>query len=228
MPADVNYQDITPPKSDSRRALEEHILNAAEAVFAERGFGGASMQGIADQAGLPKANLHYYFTNKETLYRRVLKRIFVIWIDAAGAFDAADDPQLALAAYVKTKLEISRQHPAGSKVWAKEIMAGAPVIQDYLETTLVDWTCAREAAIQAWIDQGLIAPIAPKQLLYLIWATTQHYADFDHQIRALNGGQSLNDAAWQKIIRDVTALVLRSVGLTPVGDLSSKPEAQHR
>lgn len=173
------------------------------------------MQGIADKAQLPKANLHYYFVNKETLYRSVLKRIFVIWIEAAGAFQASDDPTCALSTYVKAKLEISRQHPAGSKVWANEIMAGAPVIQDYLETTLVDWTSAREAAIQAWIDQGLIAATAPKQLLYLIWATTQHYADFDHQITTLNGGDALNEAAWSEIIRNVTALVLRSVGLEP-------------
>lgn len=203
------------PRQQTRQALEQHILDAAETIFAERGFKGASMQAIADLAKLPKANLHYYFASKKNLYRSVLERIFAIWLEAAGAFEASDDPASALTSYVAGKMTISREHPAGSKVWAKEIMAGAPVIQDYLETTLVDWTSAREAAIQAWIEQGLISPIEPKHLLYLIWATTQHYADFQHQVETLNGGECLSDQAWNDITRNVTALVLRSVGLEP-------------
>ncbi|MFD2441912.1 TetR family transcriptional regulator C-terminal domain-containing protein, partial [Paracoccus kondratievae] len=138
----------------NRRATEEAILNAAETVFAEAGFGGATMQLIADLAGLPKANLHYYFASKEELYRRVVERIFQIWLEAAQAMDDAPGPAEGIGAYIDAKMEISRRYPNGSKVWASEVMHGAPVIQDYLETTLRDWTAGRAAVIQGWIDAG--------------------------------------------------------------------------
>lgn len=201
-------------KSGTRRAATRRILDAAEEVFAEHGFGGASMQQIADRAGLPKANLHYYFSTKEALYRQVVERILAIWLEAAGAFDDGDDPATALAAYIDAKMEVSREHPAGSKVWAAEILHGAPVAQQYLETTLKAWMAAREAAIQRWIDQGLMRPVAPRHLMYMIWAATQHYADFAHQIDTLNGGAPLSPEQWAAAKRDVAAMVLGGVGLT--------------
>ncbi len=202
-------------KTENRLEIERLIIDAAEAAFAEAGFRGASMQQIADLAGLPKANLHYYFATKEALYRRVVERIFRIWLEAAEAFDESDDPGEALTAYIDAKMDISRRHPAGSKVWAAEIMHGAPIVQDYLETALREWTASRERAIQRWIDERKIAPIAPKHLLYMIWATTQHYADFRHQIETLNGGAPLTDAQWAAAKRDVAAMILRGVGLAP-------------
>lgn len=130
-----------------RRENERVILSAAKSVFAEAGFGGATMQLIADVAGLPKANLHYYFTTKEELYRRVVQDIFEIWLRAADSFDNAPDPATGIGAYIDAKMEISRRHPKGSKVWASEVMHGAPIIQDYLENTLREWTDGRIAAI---------------------------------------------------------------------------------
>jgi len=180
-------------RQDRRRESEKLILQAAEKVFAEAGFGGATMQLIADMAGLPKANLHYYFPTKESLYRQVVQNIFQDWLKAADIFDAAPGPVEGLGAYIDAKMEISRRHPAGSKVWASEVMHRAPVIQDYLETTLVDWTEGRMAIINRWIDEGKMAPVDPRHLLYMLWATTQHYADFGHQIETLNGGEPLSD-----------------------------------
>jgi AcrR family transcriptional regulator len=130
------------------------ILEAAEKVFAEAGFGGATMQLIADMAGLPKANLHYYFATKEDLYRRVVQRHFRNLAAGGGSLDNAPGPVEGIGAYIEAKMEISRTHPHGSKVWASEVMHGAPVIQDYLETTLRDWTEGRIAVIQRWIDEG--------------------------------------------------------------------------
>lgn len=202
-------------KTENRREIERLIIDAAEKAFAEAGFKGASMQQIADRAHLPKANLHYYFATKEALYRRVVERIFRVWLEAAESFDDSDDPAAALTAYINAKMDISRTYPEGSKVWAAEVMHGAPIVQDYLETELRAWTAGRERVIQRWIDDGKITPIAPKHLLYLIWATTQHYADFRHQIETLNGGAPLDDAAWAEAKRDVTAMILRAAGLTP-------------
>jgi TetR/AcrR family transcriptional regulator len=198
-------------RTDIRRENERLILDAAERVFAEAGFGGATMQLIADMAGLPKANLHYYFPTKESLYRRVVQNIFEIWLDAASSFDDAAGPVEGIGAYVQAKMDISRRHPHGSKVWAAEVMHGAPVIQDYLETTLRDWTNGRISVIQRWIDQGQMAPINPRHLLYMLWATTQHYADFGHQIETLNAGP-LSDADWQKATDSVKTMILRGIG----------------
>lgn len=206
-------QDNRPSKrEENRRENERVILTAAETVFAEAGYGGATMQLIADVAGLPKANLHYYFTTKEELYRRVVQDIFEIWLRAADSFDNAPDPATGIGAYIDAKMEISRSHPNGSKVWASEVMHGAPIIQDYLENTLREWTNGRIAAIQGWIDAGQMAPINPRHLLYMLWATTQHYADFGHQVETLNGGKPLSENDWQIAKDNIKTIILRGIG----------------
>ena len=195
-----------------RQQNETLILQAAEKVFAEAGFGGATMQLIADMAGLPKANLHYYFPTKEALYRQVVQNIFEIWLQAAGSMDRAPGPVEGIGAYIDAKMEISRRRPDGSKVWASEVMHGAPVIQDYLETTLRDWTTGRATLIQRWIDEGKMAAVDPEHLLYMLWATTQHYADFGHQIETLNGGKPLTEAQWRAAKDSVKTMILRGIG----------------
>jgi len=198
-------------RNEIRQHNETLILQAAEKVFAEAGFGGATMQLIADLAGLPKANLHYYFASKEDLYRQVVQNIFDIWLHAAESMDQASGPIEGIGAYIDAKMEISRRHADGSKVWASEVMHGAPVIQDYLETTLRDWTTGRVGLIQRWIDEGKMAPVNPEHLLYMLWATTQHYADFDHQITALNGSAPLDDAAFTTAKTQLITTLLRGV-----------------
>ena len=203
------------PRSEAREDTERRILDAAERVFAERGFGGATMQAIAEASDLPKANLHYYFTTKETLYRRVVERIFTIWLEAAESFETSASPKAALRRYITRKMDLSRSHRFGSKVWANEVMQGAPIIQDHLETTLRDWTDTRIALIECWIDSGAIRPIEPRWLLYMIWATTQHYADFAHQVETLNLGRPLSDAQWHDATETVCTVILRGIGLAP-------------
>lgn len=200
-------------RTDIRREREALILQAAEKVFAEAGFGGATMQLIADMAGLPKANLHYYFATKEDLYRQVVRNIFEIWLHAADSMDEAAGPAEGIGAYIDAKMEISRRHPHGSKVWASEVMHGAPVIQDYLETTLRDWTDGRARVIQRWIDEGRMARVDPRHLLYMLWAATQHYADFGHQIETLNGGKPLSDRQWKEAKDSVKTIILRGIGV---------------
>lgn len=195
-----------------RRENERVILAAAEKVFAEAGYGGATMQLIADMAGLPKANLHYYFATKEELYRKVVQQIFEIWLHAADCFDNAPGPVEGIGAYIEAKMDISRRHPFGSKVWASEVMHGAPVIQDYLETTLRDWTDGRAAVIRRWIAEGKMDPVDPDHLLYMLWATTQHYADFGHQIETLNGGRPLSDRQWRAAKDSVKGIILAGIG----------------
>ncbi|SHL43951.1 transcriptional regulator, TetR family [Roseovarius marisflavi] len=212
----ASYRPLS--RKDIRRENEKLILEAAEKVFAEAGFGGATMQLIADMAGLPKANLHYYFPTKESLYRQVVQAIFLDWLKAADIFDAAPGPVEGLGAYIDAKMEISRRHPAGSKVWASEVMHRAPVIQDYLETTLMEWTEGRMDVIRRWIAEGKMDPVDPRHLLYMLWATTQHYADFGHQIETLNGGRPMSDAQWVAAKESVKSIILKGIGARPSPD----------
>ena len=108
-------QTRPPRRMEIRQANEALILQAAEKVFAEAGFGGATMQLIADIAGLPKANLHYYFATKEDLYRRVVQNIFEIWLHAAEAMDDAPGPVEGIGRYIDAKMEISRLIPTGPR-----------------------------------------------------------------------------------------------------------------
>ena len=199
-------------KAHIRESNEAHLLACAEAVFAERGLDGASTAMIAERAGLPKANLHYYFPTKLALYRRVLDDLFEDWHRAAGSFEADDDPVEAIGAYVRAKMALSRRRPLGSKVWANEIIHGAEHMQDILTERVKPWFDTRVKVIDSWIARGLLAPIDAHALMYLIWATTQHYADFDAQIRALSGRRTFTQKAFDEKTEQVVQLVIRACG----------------
>ncbi|VWC51026.1 TetR/AcrR family transcriptional regulator [Burkholderia lata] len=199
-------------KAHIRESNEAHLLACAEAVFAERGLDGASTAMIAERAGLPKANLHYYFPTKLALYRRVLDDLFEDWHRAAGTFEADDDPVVAIGGYVRAKMALSRRRPLGSKVWANEIIHGAEHMQDILSERVKPWFDTRVKVIDGWIARGLLAQIDAHALMYLIWATTQHYADFDAQIRALSGKRTFTQKAFDEKTEQVVQLVIRACG----------------
>jgi len=197
-------------KPSIREENERAILAAAEAAFAEQGFGGATMAGIAARAGVPKPNVHYYFPTKERLYRAVVERVLIAWLEAASSFDTSDDPAEALTSYIGAKMDLARAMPLGTRIWTSEIMRGAPVIQDFLDTTLTQWVRSRERAVKKWIAAGKLRPIEPKFLFYMIWATTQQYANAAHEIATLEEGP-LDDQAFERAKRQVTETILSGV-----------------
>jgi len=199
------------PRPTIREENEQALLAAAERVFAEQGFAGATTAAIAREAGVPKANLHYYFATKEQLYRAVVERVLNAWLAAASSFDASDDPLEALAAYIGAKMDLAREMPLSSRIWSAEIMRGAPIIQDFLDTTLTEWVASRGAVVERWIAAGKIKPIDPKFLLYMIWATTQQYANASHEMATLNGGRPLDDAAFERAKRQVIDTIISGV-----------------
>jgi len=214
--AEATKNDVAPApmrrrKAHIRETNEAHLLACAEAVFAERGLEGASTAMIAERAGLPKANLHYYFPTKLALYRRVLEDLFEDWHRAADTFESSDDPVEAIGGYVRTKMELSRRRPLGSKVWASEIIHGAVHMQDILNERVKPWLETRVIVIDGWIARGLLAPVDAQTLMFMIWATTQHYADFARQIEVLNDGQPLSDEQFADATRQVVATILRGV-----------------
>ena len=196
-----------------REINERNILEAAEQVFANYGFKGATTEQISKKAGLPKANIHYYFNTKAMLYRAVLERILAEWMVAAQAFDIYTEPSVALSHYVESKMEFSRKRPHASKVWANEVLHGASVVSEFLETTLKGWLEDRINVVNGWINDGKMREIDPKTLFYMIWSMTQHYADFERQLEILNHGEPYTDEEYQQKTQEVVQLVLSSVGL---------------
>jgi TetR/AcrR family transcriptional regulator len=196
-----------------REETRAQIQRAAERVFADYGFVGASFSRIAAEAGLPKSNIVYYYQTKEKLYRNVVENIFNVWREAADVLSPERDPINALGDYIETKLDLARTRPYGSKVWANEVIQRAPVVQDYLENELRQWTDDRIAVIEYWIAQKQIRPVSARHLLYAIWATTQHYADFKHQIRTLNDDLELTNQQWEETKHSLREILLEGVKL---------------
>ncbi len=200
----------------TRKVHSKAIIAAAEEVFALKGFKGATTQAIADLAGLPKANVHYYFKTKRDLYNAVLEDVVVVWKKDADAFNKSDDPTIAITEYIRSKMEYSFARPFGSKAWANEIIHGAPVMGDArLGRFLNIWEKRKTIQIRRWAKQGKILPVDPHYLLFMIWATTQHYADFEHQIRVLNGNKPLSKTQQKAATDTVVSIILRGIGLEP-------------
>jgi len=195
--------------SSIRERNKALILRAASEEFADKGFAAAKTQDIASKAGVPKPNVYYYFKSKENLYREVLESIITPILQASTPFDTAGEPQAVLRAYIRSKIHISRALPFASKVFASEIMHGAP----HLSADQVDQLNAQALhniqCLQTWIDRGQIAPVDPHHLMFSIWAATQTYADFDWQIASITGKAKLDDSDYEAAIDTITRLVLK-------------------
>ncbi|HCN66654.1 MAG TPA: TetR family transcriptional regulator [Pseudomonas sp.] len=202
-------------KIEIRRSNVEKILLGAEKVFAEKGFAGTAMANIAAEVELPRSNLHYYFSTKTELYNAVLLGLLEVWKQDALCFETYDDPRLVLSSYIRAKMTHSRTRPYGSKVWADEIIHGAPTLGLTLDASLYDWAKMKEAKIRQWVADKRILPVEPSSVLFMIWASTQHYADFDHQVNIINEHQPLSDIQFERAIHSVTSIILRGIGLEP-------------
>ena len=175
------------PRTRIQQKNRETILDAALEVFAQHGFRGATLDMIAAQAGLSKPNLLYYFPSKEAIHVTLLSQLMDTWLDPLRDLDADGDPIAELRAYVRRKLELSRDYPRQSRLFANEIVQGAPRMQTALATDLKALVDEKSAIIAGWSKAGRIADVDPHHLIFSIWALTQHYADFDVQIRAVLG-----------------------------------------
>jgi TetR/AcrR family transcriptional regulator len=202
-------------KIEIRRSNVEKILLGAEQVFAEKGFAGTAMADIAAHVQLPRSNLHYYFSTKTDLYSAVLLALLEVWKQDALCFETYDDPRLVLSSYIRAKMNHSRTRPHGSKVWANEMIHGAPTLGLALDASLYDWAKMKETKIRQWVQDKRILPVEPSSLLYMIWASTQHYADFDHQVMIINDHQPLSDIQFERAVQTVTSVILRGIGLEP-------------
>ena len=200
-------------KGHIRQTNELVILAAAEKVFARAGFSGATMAAIAAGSGLPKANLHYYFGSKEVLYRSVLAQILNDWLLPTGCITPDAEPRIAIEEYIRAKMALARERPDGSKVFANELLHGAPVIKELLATELRELVLRKSGVIKGWVDAGQMADVDGTHLFFTIWAATQTYADFDVQVSAVLGRSKLTSRDHADATEHVVSLILRGCGL---------------
>ncbi|MDC0738890.1 TetR family transcriptional regulator C-terminal domain-containing protein [Cognatishimia sp. SS12] len=179
--------DSTSGKQLSRiqRRNRQLIMEAALEVFSQNGFRGATLDQVAAESGLSKPNILYYFNGKEEIYVTLLNQLIDSWLAPLEAMDPAGDPLTEITGYIRRKMEMTRQFPRESRLFANEIIQGAPRMKPHLETGVKPLFDAKVALIERWMADGKLAPSDPRHLIISIWATTQHYADFDTQVQVL-------------------------------------------
>ncbi|MEL7273391.1 MAG: TetR family transcriptional regulator C-terminal domain-containing protein [Pseudomonadota bacterium] len=197
-------------KTSRRVDKEEHILDCALNVFAAHGFRGSTLDQIAQEAGLSKPNLLYYFKGKEDIHRRLLSRLLENWLAPLHQLDPAGDPLAEIRGYIQRKLEMARDYPRESRLFANEMLRGAPHVSEELQDLrgLVE---EKSAILKGWMDEGRMARVDPKHLIFSIWATTQHYADFDVQVRTVLGDEGKGDGRFHDAARFLDHLFIKGV-----------------
>lgn len=179
--------DDSAPRTRIQAKNREAILSAALEVFSQHGFRGATLDQIAETAGLSKPNVLYYFPSKEAIHGALLERMLDTWLDPLREMDATGDPVAEILTYVRRKLALSRDFPRESRLFASEILRGAPRMRAAIEGDLRALVTEKAAVLTRWMDEGRIARVHPVHLVFSIWALTQHYADFDVQVRGVLG-----------------------------------------
>nr|WP_295711639.1 TetR family transcriptional regulator C-terminal domain-containing protein [uncultured Halomonas sp.] len=201
-------------ESPSRERIEASILMAAEQVFSQHGYRGASLQVIADQAGLPKANILYYMGSKQALYVRLLDRMMRRWNEVLEDITPDSDPAEVLSDFIRTKMVLGQRYPEGSKLFAAEILAGAPFLNGYLAGELREWVASRAAIIRQWSAQGKMDDLDPRWLIFLIWSATQHYTEYSAQVSGILGRDTLSDEDVASICAFLEHVILKGCGVT--------------
>lgn len=201
------------PLTRIQREKQDIILEAALEVFSAHGFRGSTIDQIAEVAGMSKPNLLYYFPRKEEIHRRLMSELLTTWLAPLEEMRADGDPFVEIRSYIRRKLEMARDFPRQSRLFANEMLRGAPHIVDMLEVDLKTLVDEKAGVLLTWMDQGKLTRTDPYHLIFSIWATTQHYADFDVQVRAVLGKGRGGEGRFEDAARYLEQLFLH--GLTP-------------
>jgi TetR/AcrR family transcriptional regulator len=201
------------PMTRIQKEKQDIILEAALEVFSVHGFRGATIDQIAEVAGMSKPNLLYYFPKKEEIHRRLIITLLDTWLGPLREMDAKGDPFTEIRSYIRRKLEMARDFPRESRLFANEMLQGAPRISEMIEIDLKALVDEKAKVLLTWMDQGRLARADPYHLIFSIWATTQHYADFDVQVRAVLGKGRNGEGRFEDAARYLEQLFMH--GLTP-------------
>ena len=201
----------TGPNTRIQREKREIILAAALEVFSAHGFRGATIDQIAETAGLSKPNLLYYFRSKEEIYRTLLGGLLDRWLAPLREMSAEGDPVKELKGYIRRKIEMARDYPRESRLFAGEMLAGAPHVMEMLTGELKPLVEEKAKVLRGWMRAGKLAKVDPYHLIFAIWATTQHYADFDVQVRAVLGPGRGGEGRFEDAARSIEVMVLEGL-----------------
>ena len=185
----TGVKDNTGGQTRIQRDKIAQISEAALDVFSTHGFRGATVDQIAKAASLSKPNLLYYFPSKEAIHTHLLENLLDTWLDPLRQINPDGDPLDEILTYVRRKLTMSRDMPRESRLFAYEIIQGAPNMGAGLEEVLKPLVDGQAQVIRGWMEDGRLRPADPHHLIFSIWSLTQHYADFDVQVRAVLGGR---------------------------------------
>jgi TetR/AcrR family transcriptional regulator len=206
------------PQTRIQREKRDRILEAALDVFSLQGFRGATIDQIAEAAGMSKPNLLYYFPRKEAIHQRLIAELLDMWLAPLREMDADGDPIPEIRSYIRRKLEMARDFPRESRLFANEMLQGAPRAVDMLEGDLKALVDDKARVLEGWMASGRLIRCDPYHLIFSIWATTQHYADFDVQVRAVLGPERNGEARFEDAARYLEQLFMH--GLHPEGSVS--------
>lgn len=198
-------------RSQAVSAKKQAILSAALDTFSQFGIHGTRLEQVAELAGVSKTNLLYYYPSKEALYIAVMRQILAIWLAPLKAFREDLAPLVAIREYIRLKLEVSRDYPQASRLFCLEMLQGAPLLMNELTGDLKALVEAKSAIIAAWVNTGKLAPVDPHHLIFMIWATTQHYADFATQVEAVTGATLQDDAFFQRTVENVQQMIIEGI-----------------
>ncbi|BET40096.1 HTH-type transcriptional regulator RutR [Atlantibacter hermannii] len=198
-------------RSKAVAAKRDAILQAGLSQFAKYGIHGAILEHIAECAGVSKTNLLYYFPSKDVLYIEVLKQILSIWLAPLRAFRRDLEPLAAIGEYIRLKMEVSRDYPEASRLFCMEMLQGAPLLMGELAGDVRPLVEEKSTIVAAWVAQGKLAPVDPHHLIFMIWATTQHYADFSVQVEAVTGATLKDDAFFRHTVENVQRMIIDGI-----------------
>jgi TetR/AcrR family transcriptional regulator len=197
----------------ARLEKEALILAEAERQFARFGFEGVSLDSIAAELGLSRQNMLYYYASKEQLYGAVLDSVLASWLSSMDTLARENDPRAAIDSYIRAKLRFSQERPSGSAVFTREIMAGAPRYAEQLARNVIPMLRADVRTFERWAREGLIAGIDFTHLMFVIWSSTQAYADLSTQFALYLGKRKLTERDFESAHALLTEVVWKSLSL---------------
>lgn len=198
-------------RSQAVSAKKPAILAAALETFSQFGIHGTRLEQVAELAGVSKTNLLYYFPSKEALYVSVLQQILDIWLAPLKAFREELTPLVAIQQYIRLKLEVSRDYPQASRLFCLEMLQGAPLLKTVLSGDMKTLVDEKSAIIAGWVATGRLAPVDPHHLIFMIWAATQHYADFSAQVEAVTGKTLKDDDFFHSTVENVERMIIEGI-----------------
>jgi len=201
----------TGKRSQAVSAKKQAILSAALETFSQFGIHGTRLEQVAELAGVSKTNLLYYFPSKEALYVSVMQQILDIWLAPLKAFREELTPLVAIQQYIRLKLEVSRDYPQASRLFCLEMLQGAPLLKTVLSGDMKSLVDEKSAIIAGWVATGKLAPVDPHHLIFMIWAATQHYADFSAQVEAVTGKSLKDDDFFHSTVDNVQRMIIEGI-----------------